>query len=449
MSERLTFDDLVAWFHASGKRRTDFAIGLEWEKEIVRPDGTRLSYDGPDGIESLLHTVANRHGWTKQFEGDYLVGLERGGSTITLEPGGQVELSTPPHDSIFLLDEALRGHLAELQGAAPPECRILSTAYTPLQPVDDIHFLPKRRYDIMSSYLPQRGELSHGMMKGTTSVQATVDYADETDCANKVRLASAVSPLMLAITANSPLAGGHDTGLASYRAHCWMHTDNDRTGLLADLLDGGFSFEKYTRWLIDVPMMFAWRDGQQVSAEGRTFRSWMEDGWDGTWPDLDDFLAQVGSVFPEVRLKNFLELRAGDNGALPCVLAYAGLWKGLLSCEQGLCDGLTLVQEFPAAELPALMDLACREGLQGRWRGRSLAEWAGDIVTIASDGLDRTSRDGDRSDHRWLTPLRERIERGESPSQDVRRLFDRLGPGPEFLSALAYPPAATIPRPCC
>jgi glutamate--cysteine ligase len=441
----LTRQAMLSTFHEACRPRERWMVGLEWEKEPVRPDGTRLPFDGQPGVEQIVSALS-RFGWTLGSEGPRVIAGERDGATVTLEPGGQVELSTAPRVTIAELERDVRAHLRELQAVTDPEQVLwLSTGYSPMQPVEEIAFLPKQRYRIMREYLRSRGRLAHGMMKATTSVQIALDYSSEDDCGRKLAAALAVAPFVDALVTNSPLAEGRDTGWASHRMRCWLETDPQRTGLLDAVLSGGFRFEKYLDFVLAAPMMFG-RDAQRqlIPMHGANFEDALRDGIGGRPLDLDDFRLQRSGVFPEVRLSPHLEIRGADNVPLPLIPALAALWKGLLYDA----DALVAIGDLAAGSQPErradLHRLAAQRGLAGRWRGRRLRAWAGWLLEIAAKGLLRQAPDGP-AEVAYLAPLLELAERGESPAVAVFRAWEGRGSDEEFLRAIAYPAVDSIP----
>ncbi len=437
--------DLLEWFEAACVPEADFRVGLEWEKEAVRRDGRRVPFDAADGIESILTRLSERFGWTPIREGEHVVALERDGAAITLEPGGQIEISTAPHRALAGIERALRRHLGELQDVTRgTDVLFLSTGFTPVQPIGAIPFVPKARYAVMRSYLATRGDGGLAMMKGTSAVQVAFDFSSEADCARKFALAMALSPVVTALASSSPLVGGRPSGYHSWRARCWQHTDPARTGLLAELLDGPFTFARWVDWLLRVPMMFVRRGHDYVDAGGRTFGDWIRDGIDGQRPGMDDWELHLTSVFPEVRVKNFIEIRGADNGPLPHVLGIGALWKGLLYDAAALAEAEEVAAALPLAERATLWEVAAKDGLAGRHKGRSLRAWAGYLLEVASAGLQRQAPDGP-AEVAYLAPLVEMARRGESAAVDTLRAWEATPDPRALVSALAYPAIVRIP----
>jgi glutamate--cysteine ligase len=421
-----------------------FCVGMEWEKEIVRGAGSRLRFDEPGGIESLLQSLVDHFAWRPIYEGPHLIALERDGESVTIEPGAQVEWSSRPERGIAELERNARRHLAELQFVTwGDDRRILSIAYPAWEDVATIPFVPKSRYRIMEKYLPTRGRLAHGMMKGTTSVQAALDFASEQDCGRKIQAALGVGPLVTALFANSPLVAGAPAGETSYRARCWLETDPDRTGFLSQVLKGGFTFARYVEWLLDVPMMFWKVDGRYEAAPPIPFRKWLQDGVEGRFPSMGDWRLHMNSVFPEVRLQRYLEIRGADNTPFPFVLALPALWKGLLYDDGALDRALELAGAIPPGRRADLYTQAARHGLAATWDGKPLAAWALRIVEVAEAGLRRQGETGYR-ETAYLAPLFEAAQQGQSPGARVLQRF-HVSSQKELMEALTYAPVAEIP----
>jgi len=449
MPLRLTHEELLQYLHSSCVPEEERRIGLEWEKEAVDSRGMRLSFDGEQGVEAILKGMARDHGWQEHMEGARVVALQRDGESITLEPGGQVEYASVPRRRLVDIEIDIRRHLAELQSVTSGwDAHFLESAFTPVQDCEDIAVVPKARYEIMNSYLRPRGKLAHEMMRGSTSVQVALDYHSAQDCSYKLEAALGVTPIVTALLANSPLARGQANGALSYRTHCWQNTDPDRTGLLTALHDNGYSFEAYLDWALSVPMMFMTINSQFVEAKGLTFGQWMAEGADGCWPDMSDFELHLTSLFPEVRLKKYVELRGADNGSLANILAVAALWKGLLYDRFALGDSRELASELregqDEGDAGGLLDLALREGLRGDYAGRSLQLWAAELIDIAAEGLMHQSPDGP-AEVAYLAPLQELVDAGRCPAMALLEDWHEQGERAEAVAGFSYPPLAEIP----
>jgi glutamate--cysteine ligase len=294
--------------------------------------------------------------------------------------------------------------------------------------------MPKGRYQVMRDYLPQRGDLALFMMKGTCSVQANWDFLDEADCAKKVRITSGVAPLTTAIFANSPLYRGQPTGFKSYRGHIWTRTDPDRTGFPPGLR-ADYSHERWVDYLLDVPMMFYKRDGRFTPAEGRSFRTFMEQGIDGQFPTGADWSLHQTSVFPEVRIKHTIEVRGADCVDHERALGFCALFTGLMYCKTAQAEALDFVSEFEKhGTRDERFGAACRGGLEGEIGGRPIAAWAQELTAIAKRGIENCQPE----DAPLLDPLLAGIEAGRSPADDLLDAWAR-DPSPESLvRAVAY-----------
>ena len=434
--------ELPAHFAAGEKPAASHRFGVEHEKIPVLAGGVA---PGHDVIEPLLQAVARGSGWQEVREGDKVIGLSRrdeaGPATVSLEPGGQTELSGAPRGSAREAEAALRTHLAELSGPARAlGVRYLALGFRPFGTLDDVPWMPKGRYRVMRAYLPGRGALAHEMMKRTATVQVNLDYADQADCATKLRAAMGLSSLITALFSCSPLVDGRATDYQSYRAACWLATDEDRCGLL----DFAFApdapemlYRRYTEWALDVPMFFVYRGGEYRPAEGMPFRRFLREGWAGERATAADWELHLSTLFPEVRLKRYLELRAADAGPLEMVLALAALARGLMHDPQALEAGWQLVAGFTMEERRQLRRDVPRLGMQARAGGQAIAGRCRELVAIARAGLVRI---GGGDDAPLLDPLQLVATTGRSAADEVRDLHRRLGGNPDALiEALALP----------
>ncbi|MEL6344563.1 MAG: glutamate-cysteine ligase family protein [Myxococcota bacterium] len=410
----LTQEQILATFHTYGAPRGRWLVGGEFERPVVRPDGRPVFYDDEDGIRWILERLAERYNWTLHREGDTPIALFRDKANVTLEPGGQLELSGAPHASLKALsDEAYRQRDEIRSIIADRPLTLLATGLTPFARIEDIGWMPKGRYQIMQQYLP--GELAHYMMKGTASVQCNYDYADEADCARKVRLSAGLAPLTTAMFANSPMYAGQLTGYQSYRGYIWTKTDPDRTGFPPGLRDD-YSHERWVDYLLDVPMMFYKSGEVWLPAEGRSFRSFMQAGIAGQRPSVADWDLHMTSVFPEVRIKRTIEVRGADCVPLPLAVAFCALFTGLFYDEGALDEGLAIVDDFMKhADREARFLAACQRGLQAEVGGQRLHHWAQSVVTAARKGLTRV----DPGAAAMLDPLEENVRAGRTPADGV------------------------------
>ena len=415
--------DLVAFARKGEKPRAAFRVGTEHEKIGIRLADLRpVPYAGENGIAGLLAAVAELDGWTPVREGDALVALEKDGASITLEPGGQLELSGAPLRTIFETCQEFHRHLDLIRRVSEPRGIVwLSLGANPLHDVDEIPRVPKARYAVMRSFLPPRGEFALHMMHLTATVQANLDYASEDDMVAKMRTAMGVSPLVSALFANSSLYLGKPSGFVSRRVHIWRHVDPDRCGLLPFVFEPGFGYERYVEWALDVPMFFVLRDGRYLPSDGMSFRRFLAEGFEGGPATLQDWNLHLTTLFPEVRLKQFLEVRGADAVPPGLTCALPALWKGLLYDDPAREAAWRLVADWSFPEREAALEAVARRGLAAEVAGRPVLPLARELVAIARDGLVRIGDGaGGQSDERgFLDPLQAVAERGRSPGEEV------------------------------
>lgn len=399
----VTEADLVEYFREGEKPRPEWRVGAEFEKfALARETGHQIGFD--HGIEGVLHALATHFAWEPHYESGRLTTLTRGGSTISVEPGGQLELSTPPTERLSELRTELETHLRELRAVTDPQkVAWVACGVTPFSRVEAIPLNPRPRHRLMAEYLPTRCKYGLHMMKATASTQVTFDYESEEDAGRKFRVALTLSPIVNALFANAPLYSGEPTGFVSFRGHIWHGMDPDRSGLLTDLLAGEVTFARWVELALDVPLLLL-TDGESLRpAPGVTFREFLRRGIDGRFPTRHDWDVHLSTIFTEARLKRFMEVRGAD--ATPTPLAVPALWKGLLYDPDALSAADELARSVRPDELAGVSEAAARHGLRAEFRGRALADWCREVVDIAASGLrgqgeDTTELDalrGDRS----------------------------------------------------
>jgi glutamate--cysteine ligase len=415
-----SLDDVLPYFRSAGKPRDRWRIGMEHEKlGLHEADLSPVAFDGERGIEALLERIAARDGWARISEGGRTIALQKNGTSITLEPGGQLELSGEPKRTIFELAREFQDHLDLVGEVSRPFGIVwLALGLHPFCSVEDAPRMPRVRHAIMREYLPTRGALAADMMHLTGTVQANFDYGSEADMVSKLRTAFAVTPVVSAIYANSSLALGKPSGFVSRRLHIWRHTDPDRTGILPFVFERDFGYADYARWAFDVPMFFVVRDGRYRPARGLTFRDFVERGFEGERATLSDFDRHLTTLFPEVRLKRYIEVRGAD--AVPPRLACSlpALWKGLLYDDDARDGALALAADWTADEREALLEEVARRGLAAQGPdGRPLLELARELVDLAAAGLRRQAADAGGDEGVFLDAVREQLDLGASPGQ--------------------------------
>ncbi len=414
-------DQLAAHLAEGGKTPDAWRIGTEHEKFGFRlpgqpePAWTPPPYE-PHGIADLLGAFArDADAWEPIRDTGHLIGLKglgpnKGGS-LSLEPAGQFELSGGPLATLHDTEAELRGHAAALR----PLASELGLGFAPLgfHPTctrAQMPFMPKSRYAIMRRYMPLVGTLGLDMMLRTCTVQVNLDYASEADMARKLRVSLALQPVATALFASSPFKEGRPSGLLSTRAEVWTDTDNQRGGMPALFFEEGFGFGRYVEWVLDVPMYFVSRDGGLIDVAGSSFRDWMagrNPALAGLRPTLGDFDDHLTTVFSDVRIKRFLEMRGADAGSVEMMVAQSALWVGLLYDDAALAAADALVREQPWDAYAALRAQVPRRGLQADWAGGTVRDLAARMVAIAMQGLAARGRPdaGGRDERRHLEPL--------------------------------------------
>lgn len=400
-----SFDDLTRYFAGGSKGEALLGVGTEHEKfGFDKATLNPVPFEGEQGIEALLRELANRFGWTRVFDGEALVGLEKNGAAITLEPGGQLELSGRIVRRIEETEAELRSHLSEVaEGGARLGQRWSLFGMHPWHDTADIGWVPKSRYGVMRDYMAKQGRLAHWMMKMTCTVQANFDYRNEADAMEMLRLASTVNPLVTALFACSPYKLGAPTGEVSNRMAVWQETDPRRCGTPPALFRQEATFADYAEWLLDVPMFFVRRDGQYIDWTGRSFRKHLAGEYELP-PTIGDWELHLSTAFPDVRMKRYIETRTADCAPLPWLLALPALWKGLFYDANARRHAFALLPDATAESTAELARIARTEGLSGTFRGQSLRDLATNLVAIASDGLDLQTDDRP-SEARFLAPL--------------------------------------------
>jgi glutamate--cysteine ligase len=426
--------DLIAWFRGHERPPAEWKVGLEHEKVAVEAGSTRpLAYEGPRGVEALLRGFG-RLGYQLVEDEGRVIAAQHKGLTVSIEPGGQIELSGRPFQDVHVVAAELDRHHAKCAAlAAELSVEFLATGYRPWGRPAGMPWMPKSRYRVMRPFLAARGRLAEDMMAMTGSAQASFDFGSEADMGEKLRLALAAQPAVTALYANSPVVDGREWGGKCFRVQVWEETDPARCGLLPFAFEEGFTAEAYRRyveWALDVPMIFLRRGGGYLETGGRSFRAFLAEGLHGERPTLADWEDHLSCLFPDVRVKGVVEVRGADACDPAMTKALAALWKGLLYDRESRAAAWEEVKGIPVEERRQLTREAGRHGLAGRGpRGRSLQELALALLRIASDGLCRQGCCGEKGEDErsWLAPLEARAESGRSPADDALDAFRRGG----------------------
>jgi glutamate--cysteine ligase len=425
-------DELVDWIAQGVRPKSQFSIGTEHEKFAFTVEGHRpVPYEGQRGIRTLLEGMQHLLGWQPIMEGENVIGLFDviGGGAITLEPGGQFELSGAQVETLHQTSRELMAHLAQVREVAQPlHIGFLGIGMTPSWPLAEMPKMPKGRYRIMTAYMPKVGKLGLDMMYRTCTVQTNLDFCSEADMVKKLRVSIALQPLATALFANSPFTEGKPNGFLSFRAEIWRDTDRDRTGMLPWAFEDGMGFERWVDYALDVPMYFVKHGDEYIDVAGRSFRDLMAGklpGLRGAGATISDWANHISTIFPEVRLKRYLEMRGADSGPLPNLLALPAFWAGLLYDDVSLDAAWDLVKPWTAVERQQLRDAVPKQGLAAMIGGRTLFALATDVLKLARAGLARRQRFdvSGRDETHFLDVLEDRLARGTTPAQELLNKF--------------------------
>ena len=422
-----SIDDLVAFLRAGEKPPERWRVGTEHEKiGLHGADQSPVEYGGDCGIRVLLQRIVDRTDWEPIFEDGKLIALQRDGASITLEPGGQLELSGAPLRTIFETSAEFHAHLELVRGVSEPlDIVWLGLGIHPIHPVDELPRMPKERYRIMRRYLPTRGSRGLIMMFATATVQANFDYASEEDMVDKVRTALMVSPIVSAIFANSSLSDRKANGFVSRRMHAWTDTDPGRCGMLPIAFESDFGYRRYVEWALDVPMFFIVREGRFEPAHDMTFRQFLKNGRRGERATLADFDRHLTTLFPEVRVKQFIEVRCADAVPPGLTCALPALWKGILYDEGARAAAKNLV-DASQAEREAAAEAVSRQGLAASYAGQPVLGLARELAQLARRGLERIGHAGPNApdESAFLDPIFAQLALEKSPGQVVLECWE-------------------------
>ncbi|MGH6925138.1 MAG: glutamate--cysteine ligase [Propylenella sp.] len=426
--------DLAAHLESGCKPREAWRIGTEHEKIGFYKDGhSPVPYDGPRGIRALLEGMQTRLGWEPILDGDNIIGLTDpiGGAAISLEPGGQFELSGAPLKSIHQTCREVHAHLAQVREVADPlGIGFLGIGMSPKWKLKDTPRMPKQRYEIMAAYMPKVGEHGLDMMFRTCTVQVNLDFSSEGDMRDKVRVGLALQPIATALFANSPFTENRPNGFVSFRAEIWRDVDPDRTGMLPIAFYEGFGFEEYVEWALDAPMYFVVREGHYHDMTSQTFRQFMGGRAPADVPNpkptMGDWKNHLSTLFPEVRLKTFLEMRGADGGPWRRLCALPALWVGLLYDRTSLDAAKELVATWTEEERQALRDAVPKTALATPFRNHTVLDIAKDVVGLARDGLKRRAVPGNGADDEagYIGPLEETVALGYTPAENLLKQYE-------------------------
>src|SRR5882757_1379822 len=419
-------DDLIRYFEEGGKPREQWRVGTEYEKVMVRTaDGTALPFSGPGGVEDLLRRMADDYGFEPEDEHGRILALKSKRAAITIEPGGQIELSGEQCDTIHCAHHEFAEHVNQVvEVTGKIGATVLALGMQPVSRIEQIELLPKARYHIMYPYMARKGRLGQRMMKQTAGVQANLDYSDERDAMRKLRVSMGIVPILYAIFANSPLSDGGLNGYHSFRGHIWTDTDNERSGTLEFALSEDCSFEEYAEYALDVPMYFLIRNHEYIDmtrSSGITFRKFFDQGFGKERATVEDWTNHLTTIFTEVRLKRYIEIRTPDSQPPAYMLALPALLKGILYTDDCLTATWDLVKRWSFRERLELTDQAHKIGLEARAGRIRMRELGTELLAIAAKGLERQQALNKRGDDEsiYLLRLMDLIRGGHSQASLV------------------------------
>ncbi|MEC4592465.1 MULTISPECIES: glutamate--cysteine ligase [Nitrospirillum] len=423
--------ELVEYLEQGNKPADAWRIGTEHEKFAFRlGDNRPLPYEGEQGIGRILSEMATRYDWAPVKEGENIIALTKGQASITLEPGGQFELSGAPLSTIHQTCGEVSEHLAQVRAiGADLGIGMIGLGFNPKWKREDIPWMPKGRYRIMRDYMPKKGTMGLDMMTRTSTVQVNLDFSSEADMVKKFRVSLALQPIATALFANSPFKEGKPNGFQSLRSHVWTDTDPDRCGDLPFVFEDGFGFERYADHALGVPMYFVYRDGQYIDASGQDFRAFLRGelpALPGERPLITDWVDHLTTLFPEVRLKRFLEMRGADGGPWARLCALPALWVGLLYDTTALDAAWDMIKDWTEEERAQLRNNVPRLGLDTPFRKGTVLDLARQTVAISRSGLDNRARlagMGDNESH-FLDALQAIVDSGVSPATELLNKFN-------------------------
>ena len=421
-------EQLAEYLAAGCKPKQVWRIGTEHEKFGYCKDTLKpLPYAGERSILTVLEGLRDRHGWDPLVEGGNLIGLTKGGANISLEPGGQLELSGAPLETIHQTCDEVNEHLADVKDIAEKVgVGFIGLGAAPVWTHDQMPMMPKGRYKLMDDYMQRVGTMGQTMMRRTCTVQVNLDFASEADMVQKLRVAIALQPVATALFANSPFFEGKVNGHKSWRARVWRDLDPDRTGMVPFVFEEGFGFEAWVDYALDVPMYFVFRDGEYVDALGMSFRDFLKGelpALPGETPTLSDWADHLTTIFPEARIKKFIEMRGADGGPWRRLCALPAFWVGLMY-EQGPLDAAwDLVKGWDAETRDALRVAASVDGLQAEANGVRMHDLAREAVALSEAGLKARACPGSGGlvpdETHFLSALKESLETGKTPADEL------------------------------
>ncbi|KMK68727.1 glutamate--cysteine ligase [Puniceibacterium sp. IMCC21224] len=419
----------LAEYMADGcKPRDDWRIGTEHEKFGYCKDTLRpIPFEGERSVRAVLEGLRDRHGWEPVVEGGHLIGLVKDGANVSLEPGGQLELSGAPVETIHQTCDEVNQHLAEVKDIADAVgVGFIGLGAAPVWQHEDMPLMPKGRYKLMDSYMQRVGTMGRVMMRRTCTVQVNLDFGSEADMVQKMRVAIALQPVATALFANSPFFEGKVNGHKSWRSRVWRDLDPARTGMVPFVFEDGFGFERWVEYALDVPMYFVYRDGKYIDALGQSFRDFLKGelpALPGETPTLSDWADHLTTLFPEARVKKYIEMRGADGGPWRRLCALPAFWVGLMYDQGALDAAWDIAKGWDAETRQALRVAASEQGLQAVVGDIKMHDLAREVVALSDEGLKARARTGAGglvpNETHFLNALKESLETGKTPADEL------------------------------
>ncbi|MEO9518384.1 MAG: glutamate--cysteine ligase [Paracoccaceae bacterium] len=422
------YEQLAEYLADGCKPKQDWRIGTEHEKFGYCKDTLNpLPFEGERSIRAVLEGLRDRYGWAPIQEGDHLIGLEKDGANISLEPGGQLELSGAPLETIHQTCDEVNDHLRDVKSIADKVgVGFIGLGAAPVWEHEDMPLMPKGRYKLMDSYMQSVGTAGTTMMRRTCTVQVNLDFSTEGDMVQKMRVALALQPVANALFGNSPFFEGKVNGHKSWRGYVWRHLDDARTGMLPFVFEDGFGFDAWVEYALDVPMYFVYRDGEYIDALGQSFREFLKGqlpALPGETPKLSDWADHLTTIFPEARVKQFIEMRGADGGPWRRLCALPAFWVGLMYDQSSLDAAWDLVKGWDAETREALRVEASVAGLAAQVGTLNMHEIAREVVAISDAGLKARGFAGSGGlvpdETHFLNALKESLETGQAPADEL------------------------------
>ncbi len=415
---------LIDYIASGSKPKDEWTIGTEHEKFVYCIDSQKpVPYDGERSIKAILEALQKEFDWEPIMEGEYIIGLKKDGQSVTLEPGGQLELSGAMVKTLHQTCAESNNHLRQAQAVSKKlGINYIGMGFNANTKREDVPIMPKGRYEIMRNYMPKKGNLGLDMMLRTCTIQVNLDYSSEADMVKKFRVSLALQPIATAIFASSPFTEGKPNGFQSYRSHIWTDTDPDRCGILPFVFEDGMGFEAYVDHVLNVPMYFVNRGSVYHDVAGKSFKDFMNgrlEGFEGQIPTIKDWEDHMSTLFPEVRLKKFLEMRGADGGTWSRICALPALWVGLLYDETALDAAWDMVKDWSHDEHQQLRDNVPRDALSVPFRDTNVQGIAKQMLDISAEGLKRRGflNNSGEDETVFLTSLYDTVESGKTTAQ--------------------------------